>query len=53
VTVRTDHGLFRIAREHTDALGGYRAAADGDVAHAVNASSSANGEFSEQAIWIP
>jgi probable FeS assembly SUF system protein SufT len=43
VTVRTDHGLFRIAKENVDAIGGYipKAEAEDGVA----------GEFSEQAIW--
>jgi probable FeS assembly SUF system protein SufT len=43
VTVRTDRGLFRIAREHVDAIGGYAAAPpEAEKAH---------GEFSEQAVW--
>ena len=43
VTVRTDRGLFRIAREDVDAIGGYTAApAEAAKAH---------GEFSEQAVW--
>jgi probable FeS assembly SUF system protein SufT len=45
VTVRTDRGLFRIQREHADALGGFQVdqldAPAGGVA----------GEFSEQAVW--
>ena len=44
VTVRTDRGLFRIAREHSSAIGGYSAPAD---AGAVSPA----GEFSEQAVW--
>lgn len=43
VTVRTDEGLFRIARGDTDAIGGYEA-----VAHAPAAD--ADG-FSENAVW--
>jgi probable FeS assembly SUF system protein SufT len=43
VTVRTDRGLFRIAREHAGAIGGF------DLAHEADASS--DGEFSEQAVW--
>jgi probable FeS assembly SUF system protein SufT len=44
VTVRTDRGLYRIAREHAAAIAGYTppAAEDGAVAA---------GEFSEQAVW--
>jgi probable FeS assembly SUF system protein SufT len=44
VTVRTEQGLFRIAREHADAIEGYRAAAE-------EAPAAAAGEFSEQAVW--
>jgi len=44
VTVRTDRGLFRIAKEHTSAIDGYSRAAPGE-APAVT------GEFSEQAVW--
>lgn len=43
VTVRTDRGLYRIAREDADAIGGYVAEATGDEP--------AVGEFSEQAVW--
>lgn len=43
VTVRTDRGLFRIAREDADAIAGYRPAAE--------TASRAAGEFSEQAVW--
>lgn len=43
VTVRTDRGLFRIAREHTAAIGGYQAK---DETVKV-----AEGAFSEQAVW--
>ncbi len=43
VTVRTDHGLFRIAKEDTGLIAGYtvKAEAAGPVV----------GEFSEQAVW--
>ena len=43
VTVRTDHGLFRIAKEDTGRIAGYlaKAEAPGPVV----------GEFSEQAVW--
>jgi probable FeS assembly SUF system protein SufT len=44
VTVRTDRGLFRIARENADALTGY-------LPQAEAAQSGAAGEFSEQAVW--
>jgi len=44
VTVRTDDGLFRIARENADAIAGYSPAAE-----TANAASS--GEFSEQLVW--
>jgi probable FeS assembly SUF system protein SufT len=42
VTVRTDGGLFRIAAQHTGAIGGYSAAVEptGEA-----------GEFSEHAVW--
>ena len=44
VTVRTDQGLFRIARENTSVIASYEAKAEsGHVAAA--------GEFSEQAVW--
>ena len=43
VTVRTHRGLFRIAREHAGAIGGF------DLAHEAGAA--AAGEFSEQAVW--
>lgn len=43
VTVRTDRGLFRIAREDAGALAGYVAAAETPAVPA--------GEFSEQAVW--
>ncbi len=44
VTVRTDGGLFRIAREDAGAIDGY-APQEGDTA------SAAAGAFSEQAVW--
>lgn len=44
VTVRTDRGLFRIAREDADAVHGYTPATETAPAGAV-------GEFSEQAVW--
>jgi probable FeS assembly SUF system protein SufT len=44
VTVRTDNGLFRIAREHIDAIAGFTLSDD------TNANK-AGGEFSEQAVW--
>jgi len=43
VTVRTDRGLFRIAREHAAAIGGYTPAAEGGASPVA--------EFSEQAVW--
>ena len=42
VTVRTDHGLLRIAAEDADAIGGYTAPA---------AAGFGAGEFSETAVW--
>jgi probable FeS assembly SUF system protein SufT len=42
VTVRTDRGLYRIAREHAAAIAGYAPAAEAAVVA---------GEFSEQAVW--
>ena len=44
VTVRTDRGLFRIAREDAAAIGGYTPESDTAVA-------TAEGDFSEQAVW--
>ena len=44
ITVRTDRGLFRIARENVDAIGGYAAQPDAKAVGPV-------GEFSEQAVW--
>ena len=44
VTVRTDRGLFRIAKEHVGAIGGYVAAAPAEATAVI-------GEFSEQAVW--
>ncbi len=47
VTVRTDNGLFRIARENADAIGGYTKDGGGEtVAPAAGAA-----DFSEQAVW--
>jgi len=43
VTVRTDHGLFRIAKEDTGLIAGYTAKAE--------AAGPVVGEFSEQAVW--
>ena len=43
VTVRTDQGLFRIARETAGALGGFAIAAE--------VSAAPRGEFSEAAVW--
>ncbi|WP_414660403.1 iron-sulfur cluster assembly protein [Horticoccus sp. 23ND18S-11] len=44
VTVRTDRGLFRIARENVGVIGGYVPPDDKTGAPVV-------GEFSEQAVW--
>src|SRR5690606_2324943 len=44
VTVRTDAGLFQIARENADAIGGYTPQAPTETAPPP-------GEFSEQAGW--
>ncbi len=44
VTVRTDHGLFRIAAADTSAIGGYTPAAEAPTAPAA-------GSFSEEAVW--
>ncbi len=43
VTVRTDHGLFRIAKEDTGLIAGYTAKAE--------TAGPGVGEFSEQAVW--
>lgn len=42
VTVRTDRGLYRIAREHAAAIAGYVPAVEG---------AAVAGEFSETAVW--
>jgi probable FeS assembly SUF system protein SufT len=44
VTVRTDRGLFRIARENTGAIAGYKVQPEAPPA-------AVPGEFSEQAVW--
>lgn len=44
VTVRTDRGLFRIAKEHVSAIGGYSPTAPSEA-------SVVTAEFSEQAVW--
>jgi probable FeS assembly SUF system protein SufT len=44
VTVRTDRGLFRIAREHVAVISGY-------TAQPEPAAAAQTGEFSEQAVW--
>jgi probable FeS assembly SUF system protein SufT len=44
VTVRTDRGLFRIAREDAGAIGGY-------TGETAVEETNAGGEFSEQAVW--
>jgi probable FeS assembly SUF system protein SufT len=46
VTVRTDHGLFRIAREHTKAIVGYT-----EKAGEASTPPPVAGEFSEEAVW--
>jgi probable FeS assembly SUF system protein SufT len=43
VTVRTDRGLFRIAREDADAIAGYTPPAE--------TTARVTGDFSEQAVW--
>lgn len=48
VTVRTDHGLFRIAREHAEAIAGLDIAALDATAAGV---AGATGEFGEAAVW--
>jgi probable FeS assembly SUF system protein SufT len=45
VTVRTELGLLRLAREHVDAIGGYAPPVE------APAGAVASGEFSEQAVW--
>lgn len=46
VTVRTDDGLYRIDREHADALKGFDPAELGDAAGDTH-----EGEFGEAAVW--
>jgi probable FeS assembly SUF system protein SufT len=43
VTVRTEQGLFRIAREHADAIEGWQQPEEADATEAA--------EFSEDAVW--
>ncbi|MDB6114902.1 MAG: hypothetical protein JWQ62_1847 [Lacunisphaera sp.] len=45
VTVRTDAGLFRIAREDIGAIGGYQPAAE------IPSAASGQTAFSEEAVW--
>lgn len=45
VTVRTDRGLFRIARENADALKGF------DTSKLAEAGPASGGGFSEEAVW--
>jgi probable FeS assembly SUF system protein SufT len=45
VTVRTDQGLFRIAKEHASSIGGFTIKAD------ESATSPVPDGFSEQAVW--
>jgi probable FeS assembly SUF system protein SufT len=47
VTVRTDHGLFRIGREHAAAIRGY----EEKPADVEDGPATATAEFSEQAVW--
>ena len=44
VTVRTDHGLFRIDREHAHLIDGYQPAAEASAAPG-------SGPFSEEIVW--
>lgn len=46
ITVRTDRGLFQIAREQAAGIAGYAATATG-----ASAPKAVEGEFSEQAVW--
>jgi probable FeS assembly SUF system protein SufT len=48
VTVRTDHGLFRIAREHAAAIAGLDLE---KLDREAGASAAAPGEFSEAGVW--
>jgi probable FeS assembly SUF system protein SufT len=48
VTVRTDHGLFRIAREHAEAIAGLDLE---KLDREAGAGAVATGEFSEAAVW--
>ena len=48
VTVRTDHGLFRIAREHAAAIAGLDLE---KLEREARAGAAAGGEFSESAVW--
>ena len=46
VTVRTDHGLFRIGKEHAGSIQGYR-----PETMAAPTTPTTDGQFSEQAVW--
>ena len=48
ITVRTDHGLFRIAREHAEAIAGLDLE---KLDREARAGVAAPGEFSEAAVW--
>lgn len=48
VTVRTDHGLYRIAREHAEAIAGLDLE---KLDREAGAGAAAVGEFSEAAVW--
>jgi Predicted metal-sulfur cluster biosynthetic enzyme len=48
VTVRTDHGLFRIAREHAGAIAGIDLE---KLEREAGTGAAAGGEFSEAAVW--
>ncbi|MBC8008536.1 MAG: DUF59 domain-containing protein, partial [Burkholderiales bacterium] len=48
VTVRTDHGLFRIARQHAEAIAGLDLE---KLDREAGASAGAAAAFSEQAVW--
>jgi probable FeS assembly SUF system protein SufT len=51
VTVRTDAGLFRIARDQAGTIAGFASAKDGGSGAAAESSGAAPAAFSEQAVW--
>jgi probable FeS assembly SUF system protein SufT len=51
VTVRTDRGLFRIARENARAIAGYTPEATANAGANDGSSTASGGPFSEESVW--